>query len=90
MKAHTVLFIALASCFQEAGAGVTYPDGNKKAVIFSFDDGLEQDKRLVELLNQYGLVGTFNLSSGLFSQNALWLTDFLGETSRYVARENVA
>lgn len=90
MKAHAYLFVALVSCLQEAGAGVTYPDGNKKAVIFSFDDGLEQDKKLVELLNQYSLVGTFNLSSGLFSQNALWLKDFLGETSRYVARENVA
>lgn len=30
------------------------------------------------------------MSSGLFSQNALWLTDFLGEPSQYVARENVA
>ncbi|MFZ8167654.1 hypothetical protein ACO1HB_02375 [Alteromonas macleodii] len=40
MKAHTFLFIALASCFQEAEADVTYPNGSKKAVIFSFDDGL--------------------------------------------------
>ena len=35
----------------------------KKAVTFSFDDGVTQDIRLVELLNKYGLKATFNLNS---------------------------
>ncbi len=38
--------------------------GKKKAVTFSFDDGVTQDKRLIELLDRYGLKGTFNLNSG--------------------------
>ena len=40
-------------------------NGKKKAVTFSFDDGVTQDTRLVEILNKYGLKGTFNLNSGL-------------------------
>ncbi len=34
-----------------------------KCITFSFDDGVRQDKRLVELFNKYGLKGTFNLNS---------------------------
>ena len=39
-------------------------NGKKKAITFSFDDGVEQDIRLVDMLNQYGLKATFNLNSG--------------------------
>ena len=38
-------------------------DTVKKIVTFSFDDGVHQDKRLIELFNKYGLKGTFNLNS---------------------------
>lgn len=38
-------------------------NGKNKAVTFSFDDGVTQDIRLVEILNKYGLKGTFNLNS---------------------------
>ena len=37
----------------------------EKIFLFSFDDGTIWDKPLVELLNQYGIKGTFNLNSGL-------------------------
>ena len=40
-------------------------NGKKKAVTFSFDDGVTQDIRLIEILNKYGLKGTFNLDSAL-------------------------
>lgn len=43
----------------------------KKYVTFSYDDGIQQDKRLIELMKQYGLKGTFNLNSGLFGMNNL-------------------
>ena len=36
----------------------------KKAVTFSFDDGVLQDIRVIEILNKYGLKGTFNINSG--------------------------
>lgn len=39
-------------------------NGKKKAVTFSFDDGVTQDVRLVEMLNKYCLKGTFNINSG--------------------------
>jgi len=34
-----------------------------KALTFSFDDGVVQDIRMIELLNKYGMKGTFNLNS---------------------------
>lgn len=37
----------------------------RKIFLLSFDDGTVWDGRLVELLNQYGIKGTFNLNSGL-------------------------
>lgn len=41
-----------------------YPDWKAGAVTFSFDDNREQDRRLVDLFNRYGLKCTFNLNSG--------------------------
>ena len=40
--------------------------GKMKAVTFSYDDGTTQDRRLIKLLDKYGLKCTFNLNSGLF------------------------
>ena len=42
--------------------------GKKKAVTFSFDDGVTQDIRLIGILNKYGLKGTFNLNSELLGK----------------------
>ncbi len=39
-----------------------------KAITFSYDDGVVQDIRLIELLNKYNLKATFNLNSKLFSE----------------------
>ena len=36
-----------------------------KAVTFSYDDGVTQDIRFIELLDRYSLRGTFNLNLGL-------------------------
>ena len=38
-------------------------EGKFKAITFSFDDGVTQDIRLIEILNKYGLKSTFNLNS---------------------------
>ncbi len=35
-----------------------------KAVTFSYDDGVKQDRRLIQIFNRYGLKGTFNIPSG--------------------------
>ena len=37
----------------------------KKAVTFSYDDGVTQDVRMIELMDKYGIKGTFNLNSEL-------------------------
>ncbi len=39
-----------------------YPNGRAKAVTFSYDDGVPQDKRLAELFDKYGVKGTFNFN----------------------------
>ena len=46
-----------------------------KYVTFSFDDGVTQDKRLVELLDKYGLKATFNLNSSLLGLKGGWEFD---------------
>ena len=38
----------------------------KKYFAWSFDDGLQQDKKIIEILKEYGLGATFHLNSGLF------------------------
>jgi peptidoglycan/xylan/chitin deacetylase (PgdA/CDA1 family) len=40
-----------------------FPGGKTKALILSFDDGMVADRRLVKLMNEYGLIGTFHLNS---------------------------
>ena len=39
-------------------------NGKRKAVTFSFDDGVTQDVKTIEILNKYGLKATFNLNAG--------------------------
>ncbi|MEI6086857.1 MAG: polysaccharide deacetylase family protein [Bacteroidota bacterium] len=40
-----------------------FPEAKPKALILSFDDGTTADRRLVKLMNEYGLKGTFHLNS---------------------------
>lgn len=42
----------------------------KKAVTFSYDDGITQDKKLVEILNYYGMKCTFNLNTGIQTEES--------------------
>ena len=51
--------------------------GKRKAVTFSYDDGVTQDVRLVELLNKYGLKCTFNLNSELLAKKGILLRNGL-------------
>lgn len=40
-----------------------YPKGLNKALTMSYDDGVVQDRRLVDIFNKYGLKGSFHLNS---------------------------
>ncbi len=47
---------------------MSWKESKKKAITFSYDDGVVQDTRLIELLNKYGLKCTFNLNSELLGK----------------------
>ncbi|MBR0366347.1 MAG: polysaccharide deacetylase family protein [Clostridia bacterium] len=44
-------------------------NGKTKAITFSYDDGVSQDIRLIELFDKYGLKCTFNLNSEHFGKD---------------------
>ena len=48
-----------------------WSEGKNKAITFSYDDGITQDIRLIELLNKYGLKCTFNLNSELLAKKGI-------------------
>lgn len=50
-----------------------YPGGKKKAFHISYDDGVEQDIPFINLLNRYGIKGTFHLNSGLMESEFSWI-----------------
>ena len=49
---------------------IRFPGGKPKALTFSYDDGVRQDLRLLEIFNKYGLHGTFNLNSSRLRSEA--------------------
>ena len=62
-----------------------YPQGLGKALTFSYDDGVEQDRELVRILDQHGMKGTFNLNSGLYApEGQVWPA---GQVHRRMTRQ---
>ena len=45
------------------------PEGKKKILTMSYDDGRAADYRLVEIFDKYGIRGSFHLNSGKFDTN---------------------
>lgn len=43
-----------------------FPGGRDRALTFSYDDGVEQDARIIALLQNHGMKGTFNISGDMF------------------------
>ena len=43
----------------------------KKALTFSYDDAVTQDIQMIELMNKYGIKGTFNLNSELLGSSSI-------------------
>ena len=64
-----------------------YPGGRKKAFNITYDDGVLQDIRFVELLNRYGLKGTFNLNSQLMAEGFRWTHPSGMEVTRLTREE---
>lgn len=44
-----------------------FPGGKSRALTLSYDDGVKQDLRMVEILKKHGIKCTFNINSGLFT-----------------------
>lgn len=42
-----------------------FPGGRPKALTLSYDDAVEEDIRLIEIMKKHGLKGTFNINSSL-------------------------
>ena len=60
-------------------------NNKKKAFTLSYDDGISQDIRFVELINRYGLKCTFNLNSGIQTGANSWT----GQNDVVVTRMNM-
>ena len=59
----------------------------RKFFALSFDDGLEQDRRIISLLKKYTLGGTFHLNSGLFGEKGYVGIDKEGVTKGFDVAE---
>jgi len=64
-----------------------FKDGKTKVLTLSYDDGVVQDIRLIEIMNKYGLKGTFNLNSGIYCREDKVREKFDGRLKLSEAKE---
>ena len=51
----------------------------KKYFTMSFDDGITQDARIIQILKKYDMPCTFNINTGLYGVDwSAWLSDYAG------------
>ena len=62
-----------------------FPEGKKKSVTLSYDDCMEEDADLIELLEKYQMKATFNLIPGWFAKEGTTYPE--GETYRLVTKK---
>lgn len=60
-----------------------------KILTFSYDDGVTQDVRLIELFNKYGLKATFNLNSQLLGKENSLVREGVTVTHNKIAPSDV-
>ena len=58
-----------------------WPEYRKKAVTLSYDDSVVYNVKLMEIMDKYGLKGTFNLNSGVLAND---------EGGRFLTKEQIA
>lgn len=64
-----------------------FPEGKTKAVTLSYDDCMEEDQKLIDLMGKYGMKGTFNLIPGWFAKEG---TVYPAEETYRLTTENLA
>jgi peptidoglycan/xylan/chitin deacetylase (PgdA/CDA1 family) len=65
-------------------------NGKIKAVTFSYDDGVTQDRRLIEIFNKFGLKATFNINSELLGNKDILTNEYGIVNHSKVEKEDVA
>lgn len=53
-----------------------FPEGKHKVLTMSYDDGRQEDKRLVALFNEYGIKGTFHVNAGLTVNDRIPMSEY--------------
>jgi peptidoglycan-N-acetylglucosamine deacetylase len=92
---HSVLLIMFVLCFiscndKTSQIDLVYPNGNVKALIMSYDDGLVEDNKLIKLFNENHIIGTFNLNSEFLSTQKHWPQENGPDIiSTYVSKDSV-
>ena len=61
-----------------------FPGGKNKALTLSYDDGVQQDIKLIEILDKYGIKCTFNINGCAFEDEERTYAE--GQISRRMAR----
>ena len=64
-------------------------NGKMKALTFSYDDGVTQDIRLIELFNKYGIKATFNINSGLAGVQNRLLRNSVDVSHNRIKKEDI-
>ncbi len=62
-----------------------FPGGLSKALTLSYDDGVEQDIRLVSILNAHGIKCTFNINTGNYTPDGKVFPE--GQIHRVMSRK---
>ncbi len=63
-------------------------NGLNKAVTFSYDDGVTQDIRLIEMFNRYGLKSTFNINSELLGRQGQLVREKINTDVRIIGEDD--
>ena len=62
-------------------------DNKTKVVTLSYDDGVVQDIRLMEIMDKYGIKGTFNINTGLYWSEDAEREQFYGRLKKSEAMD---
>lgn len=62
-------------------------DGKSKVLTLSYDDGVVQDIRLIEILNSHGIKATFNINTGCYTPEDAKRDKFYGRMKLSEAKE---
>lgn len=67
-----------------------WPQGRRKALTFSFDDGIYQDSGLIKLFRKYDMYATFNVNSGLFGKQTELVREGVAVNGSRIAADQIA